>query len=87
MNYWPANLCNLQECEEPLFDLLQRVAVRGENTASKMYGCRGWACHHNTDIFADTDPQDRWMPATGKEVPPVITFLPFTNKFSSQFGR
>lgn len=69
MNYWPANVCNLQECEDPLFDLLQRVAVKGEHTASKMYGCRGWTAHHNTDIFADTDPQDRWMPATGEELP------------------
>lgn len=29
-----------------------------------MYGCSGWCAHHNTDIWADTDPQDRWMPAT-----------------------
>ncbi|PVH73428.1 glycoside hydrolase family 95 protein [Cadophora sp. DSE1049] len=64
MNYWPANLCNLSECEMPLFDLLERMAVRGRNTAETMYGCRGWCAHHNTDIWADTDPQDRWMPAT-----------------------
>ncbi|KAH7417823.1 glycoside hydrolase family 95 protein [Cadophora sp. MPI-SDFR-AT-0126] len=64
MNYWPANLCNLSECETPLFDLLERMAVRGRKTAETMYGCRGWCAHHNTDIWADTDPQDRWMPAT-----------------------
>jgi hypothetical protein len=64
MNYWPANLCNLAECEEPLFDHLERMAERGKMTAKVMYGCRGWAAHHNTDIWADTDPQDRWMPAT-----------------------
>jgi hypothetical protein len=66
MNYWPANVGNLSECEEPLFNLLERVAQRGEKTARQMYGCSGWAAHHNTDIFADTDPQDRWLPATGK---------------------
>jgi hypothetical protein len=66
MNYWPANIGNLEECEEPLFDLLERVAKRGEKTAKVMYGCSGWAAHHNTDIFADTDPQDRWLPATGE---------------------
>ncbi|KAL3427951.1 alpha-l-fucosidase [Phlyctema vagabunda] len=64
MNYWPANLCNLSDCEVPLFDLLQRVAENGRKTAAGMYGCRGWAAHHNTDVWGDTDPQDRWMPAT-----------------------
>lgn len=64
MNYWPANLCNLAECELPLFELLERMAVNGKKTAETMYGCRGWCSHHNTDIWADTDPQDRWMPAT-----------------------
>lgn len=66
MNYWPANLCNLSECETPLFDLLERMAERGKRTAEVMYECRGWCAHHNTDIWADTDPQDRWMPATGE---------------------
>lgn len=69
MNYWPANLCNLSESEIPLFDLLERMSVRGRKTAEIMYGCRGWCSHHNTDIWADTDPQDRWMPATGKVTP------------------
>lgn len=64
MNYWPANMCNLAECEEPLFDHLERMVERGKVTAKTMYGCRGWAAHHNTDIWADTNPQDRWMPAT-----------------------
>ncbi|KAL1958394.1 hypothetical protein VTO42DRAFT_4495 [Malbranchea cinnamomea] len=64
MNYWPANLCNLSPCEGPFFDLLERVAENGKKTAMTMYGCRGWACHHNTDCFADCDPQDHWMPAT-----------------------
>ena len=64
MNYWPANICNLSECELPLFDMIERMAVKGKHTAMTMYGCRGWCAHHNTDIWADTDPQDRWMPAT-----------------------
>lgn len=64
MNYWPANVCNLAECEQPLFDLLERMAANGHKTARLMYGCKGWAAHHNTDIWADTDPQDTWMPAS-----------------------
>jgi hypothetical protein len=64
MNYWPANICNLSECELPLFDLLERMAESGKTTARVMYGCRGWAAHSCTDIWADTAPVDRWMPAT-----------------------
>ncbi|PQE14018.1 Alpha-L-fucosidase protein [Rutstroemia sp. NJR-2017a BBW] len=64
MNYWPANICNLTECEDPLFDMIERMAKNGEKTAMVMYGCRGWVSHSCTDIWADTDPQDRWMPGT-----------------------
>ncbi|KXH69650.1 alpha-L-fucosidase [Colletotrichum salicis] len=64
MNYWPAGPCNLTECSVPMLDLLERMAERGKKTAKAMYGCDGWCAHHNTDIWADTDPQDRWMPST-----------------------
>lgn len=64
MNYWPVSACNLFECALPLVDLLERMAARGKHTARVMYGCNGWCAHHNTDIWADTEPQDRWMPAT-----------------------
>lgn len=58
MNYWPACVCNLAECEEPLFDLLLRLKDNGRRTAMEMYGCKGFVAHHNTDIWADTSPQD-----------------------------
>ncbi len=65
MNYWPAESCNLSEFHEPLFDLLERVAKNGQVTAKEMYGIdKGFVCHHNTDIWGDTAPQDLWMPAT-----------------------
>lgn len=66
MNYWPSNPCNISETETPLFDLLKQMASpqNGGKTAQTMYGAKGWCCHHNTDIWADTAPQDRWMPAT-----------------------
>ncbi|KAJ5950864.1 Alpha-L-fucosidase [Penicillium vulpinum] len=64
MNYWSANMCNLSECELPLFDLLERMVEPGQETARIMYGCRGWTAHSNTDIWADTAPVDRWMPAS-----------------------
>ncbi len=58
MNYWPAEICNLSECHTPVFDLLNRMRVNGRNVAEKMYGCRGFTAHHNTDIWADCAPQD-----------------------------
>lgn len=64
MNYWPAELCNLSECHEPLFELIERLTANGRRTAQVMYGCRGSAAHHNTDIWADTAPQDQYLPAT-----------------------
>ena len=56
MNYWHAELTNLAECHEPLFDLIDRMRENGRRTARVMYGCRGWVAHHNTDIWADTAP-------------------------------
>lgn len=64
MNYWPVEICNLSECHLPLFDLMKRMVPNGEITAQKMYGCRGFVAHHNTDIWADTAPQDHWNPGT-----------------------
>jgi alpha-L-fucosidase 2 len=64
MNYWPAEVTNLAECHESLFDLVSRLSERGQQVAQDMYGCRGWVSHHNTDIWADAAPQDRWIPAT-----------------------
>lgn len=65
MNYWCAESCNLSECHLPLFDLLERVRENGSVTAKEMYGIeKGFVCHHNTDIWGDTAPQDLWMPST-----------------------
>lgn len=64
MNYWPAEVCNLSECHEPLFDLVERMRITGCHTARVMYGCKGFVAHHNTDIWADTAPQDIYPPAT-----------------------
>jgi len=64
MNYWPAEVCNLSECHEPLLEFIKKLVPNGRETASKMYGCRGFVCHHNTDIYGDTAPQDIYIPAT-----------------------
>ena len=61
MNYWPAEVANLPECHEPLFDLIDRLRVTGAETAERHYGCRGFVAHHNTDLWADTAPLDNFF--------------------------
>jgi alpha-L-fucosidase 2 len=58
MNYWPAEVCNLAECHEPLFDLIEEIAETGRRTAKVHYNCRGWVLHHNTDLWRATTPVD-----------------------------
>lgn len=64
MNYWPAEICNLPECHLPLFELMKKMFENGQVTAKTMYGCKGWVAHHNTDIYGDTAPVDKWIPGT-----------------------
>ncbi len=64
MNYWLAESCNLSELHTPLFDHIERMRPNGRVTAREMYDCGGFVCHHNTDIWGDTAPQDLWMPGT-----------------------
>lgn len=58
MNYWPAEVTNLAECHEPFVEMVKDVSVTGAETAKKMYGARGWALHHNTDIWRTTGAVD-----------------------------
>jgi alpha-L-fucosidase 2 len=58
MNYWPAEVCNLAECHQPLFDMLQDISVTGSKTARIYYGHGGWVAHHNIDLWRGTAPVD-----------------------------
>ena len=58
MNYWPAEDCNLSECEQPLFDLIKDLSETGAKTAKVYYGGDGWVVHHNTDLWRGTAPVD-----------------------------
>ncbi len=51
MNYWPAEVTNLSEMHEPLFDMVRDLSVTGADAARKMYGAKGWVAHHNTDLW------------------------------------
>lgn len=56
MNYWPAEVCNLSECHEPMLRLVAEAAKNGATTAREYYGCDGWVLHHNTDLWRQTSP-------------------------------
>ena len=58
MNYWPAEKTNLSELHQPLLDMVKELSVTGQQTASTMYGARGWMAHHNTDIWRATGAVD-----------------------------
>ncbi|HLW07778.1 MAG TPA: glycoside hydrolase family 95 protein [Marinilabiliaceae bacterium] len=56
MNYWPAEMLNLSELTEPLIEQTKRWAHNGAATAKNYYNMKGWALHHNSDIWAQTNP-------------------------------
>jgi alpha-L-fucosidase 2 len=59
MNYWPAEVTNLTELNQPLFGMIKDLSVTGRESAGKMYNARGWVVHHNTDIWRVTGIFDR----------------------------
>jgi alpha-L-fucosidase 2 len=58
MNYWPSEITNLTEMNEPLVQMVRELSEAGRQTAKDMYGAQGWVMHHNTDIWRMTGPID-----------------------------
>jgi alpha-L-fucosidase 2 len=56
MNYWPAEAANLSEMHLPFLDFIKNAAVTGAVTAREFYHANGWAVHHNSDIWALSNP-------------------------------
>ncbi len=56
MNYWPVESTNLSEFHQPLLDLIKHLSVTGKETAKTYYHAKGWVVHHNTDIWAMSNP-------------------------------
>jgi len=56
MNYWPAEPANLSEFTFPLINLIKHLSVTGTKTARQFYGLNGWVVHHNSDIWALSNP-------------------------------
>ena len=58
MNYWPAEVTNLPEMHEPLFQMVKELSESAQGTARTLYECRGWTVHHNTDRWRMAGPVD-----------------------------
>ena len=58
MNYWPAEVCNISETAQPLFQMIKELSETGSETAKVMYDCKGWVAHHNTDLWRIAGPID-----------------------------
>ena len=58
MNYWPSEVTNLSELNEPLIQMIRELSETGKQTARVMYGAEGWVLHHNTDIWRINGPID-----------------------------
>lgn len=55
-NYWLAENTNLSELHAPFLSFIENLEKTGRITAKTFYGANGWACHHNSDIWAMTNP-------------------------------
>jgi len=53
-----AELVNLTECNEPLFQFMRETAVTGRQVATRMYHRPGWVMHHATTLWRDAGPVD-----------------------------
>ena len=56
MNYWAAETANLSEFHNPLFGFIKNLSNTGAVTAKTFYGVAGWVAHHNSDIWAMSNP-------------------------------
>ena len=56
MNYWPVEVGNMPEMFSPLYDLIKNLSVTGSETAKSYYHANGWVVHHNSDIWAMSNP-------------------------------
>jgi len=67
MNYWPAEVCNLVECTEPLFAQIERWAPHGRVVAKQLYNCEGVYFPIATDPWGPCTPEaygyDVWIGA------------------------
>jgi alpha-L-fucosidase 2 len=55
-NYWLAENTNLPEMHQSFLTFIENLEKTGRITAKTFYNMPGWTCHHNSDIWAMTNP-------------------------------
>ena len=55
-NYWLAENTNLPEMHQSFLTFIENLEKTGRITAKTFYNLPGWTCHHNSDIWAMTNP-------------------------------
>ena len=55
-NYWLAESTNLSEMHLPFLQFIGNLATTGKMTAKTFYNMPGWVTHHNSDIWAMSNP-------------------------------
>lgn len=55
-NYWLAENSNLSEMHQPFLQFIGNLATTGKITAKTFYNMPGWVAHHNSDIWAMSNP-------------------------------
>jgi len=56
MNYWAAEKTGLGDMNQPMIQQVVNMSKTGAEVAKNMFGCKGWASGHNSDIWAMTTP-------------------------------
>ncbi len=55
MNYWNVDAVGLSECHIPMLRHVRKIAEQGAISAKNMFGCEGWCCGQNSDIWGSSD--------------------------------
>jgi alpha-L-fucosidase 2 len=56
MNYWPSEITNLGELQEPFIDFIDALRPSARRTAMEVYGMKGIVAHYTTDVWHYTEP-------------------------------
>jgi alpha-L-fucosidase 2 len=56
MNYWPSEITNLGELQEPFIDFIDALRPNARRTAKEVYGMNGIVAHYTTDVWHFTEP-------------------------------
>ncbi|MCL3779012.1 glycoside hydrolase family 95 protein [Prolixibacteraceae bacterium JC049] len=56
MLYWPAEVTNLSECHQPLFDYMESLVEPGKVSAKEHFNVRGWIVNTMNNAYGFTAP-------------------------------